>query len=156
LKIISNKTKPYKFEYEIVGEGYEWYKYKPFIQWANENTPDNIDISYMELLTTPLSNLKQKYKNFPDVSYHFDETKPLKKIPYMKIVLTDRFGRRDRSYHKNSDYWTGVPDTPGINDYTLNTQETVIIKDEQLNECRVHSEQLGNDMSKYGRVRGNM
>ena len=24
-----------KFEYEVVGEGYEWYEYKDIIYWAN-------------------------------------------------------------------------------------------------------------------------
>ena len=41
-------------------------------------------------------------------------------------------------------------------DYKFNTNETVIKHDPQLNEYRVHDEQLGNDMWKYGRVRGNM
>jgi hypothetical protein len=31
LKIVSNKAQPNKFEFEIVGEGYEWWPYKPVI-----------------------------------------------------------------------------------------------------------------------------
>ena len=33
--LISNKAAPYKFEYEIVGEGYDWYIYKEVINWIN-------------------------------------------------------------------------------------------------------------------------
>lgn len=157
LKIVSNKTEPYKFEYEIVGEGYDWFKYKPFIHWANKNTPDDVNRSYFELLTTPLANLQTKYgKDFPEIPYPFDPTKPLKTVPCIKITLTDRINRRDRSYHRDSDYWTGVPKTPGHNDYTLNTQESIIVHDKQLSEYKVHTEQLGNNMSQFGRVRGNM
>jgi hypothetical protein len=35
LKMLSTKTEPNKFEYEIIGEGYEWWPYKPVIHWAN-------------------------------------------------------------------------------------------------------------------------
>jgi len=31
LKILSNKAEPDKFEYEVVGEGYEWFDYKPIV-----------------------------------------------------------------------------------------------------------------------------
>mgnify|MGYP006874755933 FL=1 len=40
--MISNKTKPNKFEYEIVGEGYEWWSYKPIIHWINEKVDDGM------------------------------------------------------------------------------------------------------------------
>jgi len=33
--MISNKTTPYKFEYEIVGEAYDWYQYKEIVFWIN-------------------------------------------------------------------------------------------------------------------------
>jgi hypothetical protein len=79
----------------------------------------------------------------------------------LRIELTDRKGRRDRSYHPDAvDYWKNqrrVRDVlPRRYDYTFNTNETVIKYDPQLNEYRVHDEQLGNDMWKYGRIRGNM
>jgi hypothetical protein len=36
LKILSNKAAPAKFEYEVVGEGYEWFEYKPIVEWVNK------------------------------------------------------------------------------------------------------------------------
>jgi hypothetical protein len=79
----------------------------------------------------------------------------------LHIELTDRKGRQDRSYHPDAvDYWKNKrpvrDDLPRRYDYTFNTNETVIKYDPQLNEYRIHDEQLGNDMWKYGRVRGNM
>ena len=40
--------------------------------------------------------------------------------------------------------------------YKDNTTETILVYDKQLSEYRVHTEQLANDMKKYGRIRGNM
>jgi hypothetical protein len=40
--MISNKTQPKKFEYEIIGESYEWWPYKPVIQWINEKTEEGL------------------------------------------------------------------------------------------------------------------
>ena len=40
--------------------------------------------------------------------------------------------------------------------FTWNTSETCLIEDKQLNENKVHTEQLANDIKKYGRLRGNM
>ena len=34
--MISNKAEPGKFEFEVVGEGYEWFDYKPIVLWANK------------------------------------------------------------------------------------------------------------------------
>jgi hypothetical protein len=45
---------------------------------------------------------------------------------------------------------------PRVYDFKFNTTETVLTYDKQLNEYRIHDEQLGNNMYKYGRVRGNM
>jgi hypothetical protein len=40
--------------------------------------------------------------------------------------------------------------------YELNTTNTTLINDPLLNEDKVHTEQTGNDVKKYGRVKGNM
>jgi len=40
--------------------------------------------------------------------------------------------------------------------FSDNTTTTALVYDKQLNEYRVHTEQLGNDIKKYGRLRGNM
>lgn len=164
LKIISNKTQPNKFEYEIVGEGYDWWPYKPVIQWINEKSESDPrtdkDYWWKTVLQNPLPKLRELYPEFPEFKY--GTTTQLKKLPYLKIELTDRKGRKDRSYHKDSDAWSGLVDRKVLNpnkqsnDYAFNCNETVIKYDEQLNEYRIHDEQLGNDMSKFGRIRGNM
>jgi hypothetical protein len=67
------------------------------------------------------------------------------KLPYLKIELTDKYGRKDKSYHAEpEDYWKPIRPTrenqPRVNDYQFNTNETVIKYDDQLNEYRLHSE----------------
>ena len=170
LKIISNKTAPKKLEYEIVGESYEWWPYKPVIQWANNKVKDgtfvDLDATYKTILSTDVETLRRnpKYVDFPitDLEYRANTT-PYKynKLPYLEIELTDRKGRQDKSYHPDTeDYWKTIRpqrnDKPRVYDYSFNTNETVIKYDEQMNEYRIHDEQLGNDIWKYGRVRGNM
>ena len=54
-------------------------------------------------------------------------------------------------YYHTPDYWENE-----TGQYSLNHSETVLIEDEQLNEFKVHTESLGNDMKKFGRIRGNM
>ena len=40
LKILANKAAPAKFEYEVVGEGYEWFEYKPIVEWVNKKAEE--------------------------------------------------------------------------------------------------------------------
>ena len=168
LKIISNKAQPNKFEYEIVGEGYEWWHYKPVVYWANKKVEEGVfsDLSsaYKWILSDTVDNLRSNHPDFPitDLEYRSqDIITPYQylKLPYLQIELTDRQGRRDKSYHK-TDVWSPIKPVrnlkPRVYDYSFNTNETVIKYDKQLNEYRLHDEQLGNDMWKYGRVRGNM
>ena len=168
LKILSNKTQPNKFEYEIVGEGYEWWHYKPVVYWANQKVKEKVfptlNDAYIEILSHNTSILRSKYIDFPytDLEYRSQTTSnpyQYKKLPFLEIELTDRQGLMDKSYNA-VDYWTPIKPQrdvkPRVMDYKFNTNETVIKYDKQLNEYRIHDEQLGNDMWKYGRVRGNM
>ena len=170
LKMISNKTQPKKFEYEIVGESYEWWPYKPVIQWINEKTEEGLFTTlqngYQYVLTNDVATIRSNvdYSDFPvtDLEYRSNVSPYVySKLPYLKIELTDKYGRQDKSYHPDTeDYWKLIRPRrevkPREHDYSFNTNETVIKYDEQLNEYRIHDEQLGNDMWKYGRVRGNM
>lgn len=149
LKIISNKSEPYKFEYEVVGEGYDWYLYKPIIEWCNEheNEFNSLEDAYKYVMSNTLETL---YNNslHPDFPILFN--KPgnyiIKKLPFLKIKLSDRKGTK-----MNNSILDDQPDM-----YKDNTSETILIKDDQLSEYRIHTEQLGNDIKKYGRIRGNM
>jgi hypothetical protein len=44
LMLISNKAEPESFTYEIVGESYEWFKYKPLIEWLNSVSEDDREL----------------------------------------------------------------------------------------------------------------
>lgn len=182
LKIISNKTAPNKFEYEIVGEGYDWYDLKPLILTINKDykylltetfkdESETIKNELFEKLYLRAFNsskdetktIKLKNGTIFDLSqysysyYYPDETVP-KKIPYLYTELTDKKGCSDitKSYSQ-VDYWDNLSKTIIKKDrYSFNSSETCIIEDEDLNEQRIHTEQLGNDVKKYGRIRGNM
>ena len=160
LKIISNKAEPYKFEYEVVGEAYAWYEYKEIVYWINEKVKNDafIDLEsmYKYVLSNTIGTIKAKYKDFPDL-FNKDSFYKIPKLPYLEIQLSDKKGLpdKDKSYTKN-DKWSNASKTYGEDDYKYNTTETILVEDEQLNEYRIHTEQYGNNMKKYGRVRGNM
>lgn len=168
LLLISNKTEPNKFEYEIVGQGYEWWPYKSIVFWANDKIKSGefltLDDAYKYILSNDVKTIRTRYPDFPQTELEYKAQRTnnpykYKKLPYLTIELTDRQGRQDKSYNPY-DKWSTISDTrdqlPRSFDYTFNTNETVIKYDKQLNEYRVHDEQLGNDMWKYGRIRGNM
>jgi hypothetical protein len=75
---------------------------------------------------------------------------------------TDKKGTPERPHYKwdgGTTYWEQVVDKQNPNkdyQYTYNCSEPCLVEDDQLNEVRLRTESLGNDMKKYGRVRGNM
>lgn len=170
LKIISNKTAPNKFEYEVVGEGYEWYKYKPIVKWINEHyktlglgatDKDKFESLYTIILTTGYDQLCSDYEswNFPTDLWEF-KGKTIKKIPFLHIETCDRKGQSDlnKTYLRDPEnqFWYGLSSNPKEDRFSYNCSEPIITFDNQFNEERVHTESLGNDMKQYGRVRGNM
>ena len=157
LKIISNKAEPYKFEYEVVGEAYEWYEYKKIVYWINDKFKSGefktLREGFEQVLTN-YSSIVTKYPDFPGLPMH---TKKLLKLPYLEIKLKDKQGLpdKDKSY-TNNDKWTNYSKIANTDDYKYNSVDTVILEDKQLNEYRLHTEQYANNMKKYGRIRGNM
>lgn len=176
LQIISNKAEPNKFEFEVVGEVYDWHKYKPVLKWIadqvdvptsyyNSDT-DNYDTKLKEVYKTVLStNYKQLCENstFPKI-FGMKDDDYFEKLPYLKV--TDAcVPTLDPQIIGNK---KGTKDVPSIyltpeqkkedpsNAHSDNTVSCCIVYDKQLNEFRVHTEQLGNDVWKYGRLRGNM
>lgn len=157
LKIISNKTVPNKFEYEIVGEGYDWFDLKPVILWINKNATDQTSFEnlYKEVLTKTYDQLINDHSDFPELFGY--EGKTIKKIPFLHLETCDKYGRQDKSYHQDKpDFWSNLDPTKEKDEYSFNTSEVILVEDDQLHEQRVHTEQLGNDVKKYGRLRGNM
>jgi hypothetical protein len=73
--MISNKTKPNKFEYEIVGEGYEWWPYKPIIHWINEKVDDgmfgSLEQAYIDVLSDDVQTIREKYPDFPYTDFEY-------------------------------------------------------------------------------------
>ena len=86
------------------------------------------------------------------------------KLPYLKVtdacvptldpqIIGNKKGTKDVP----SIYLTPEQKkTDPSNAHSDNTVSCCIVYDKQLNEFRVHTEQLGNDVWKYGRLRGNM
>jgi hypothetical protein len=69
LKMVSNKTQPKKFEYEIVGEGYEWWPYKSVIHWVNDKVDKGefptLDAAYIYVLSNDVDVIRKQYPDFP-------------------------------------------------------------------------------------------
>jgi hypothetical protein len=111
LKLLANKAAPAKFEYEVVGEGYEWFEYKPIVEWINkqDTSVKSLDDWYKEVLNNDSITLKERYPDFPSL---FDETRVIKKLPYLKMKHTDKKGTPERPHYQwggGTDYWGGKP-----------------------------------------------
>lgn len=130
LKIISNKTAPQEFIYEIVGETYDWFRYKDIITWINKAYTDIKD-GYKEVLSNTLKEMKNKYPDFP--IGEFDPNIQFKKLPFIKRVRSN-----------------------DINKWESNSTDVILVEDVLLNEDRISTIQYGNDIKKVGRVKGNM
>lgn len=72
---------------------------------------------------------------------------------------TDKKGTPERPHYKwdgGQTYWSGLSTDIREDKYSYNCSEPCLVEDDQLNETRIRTESLGNDMKKYGRIRGNM
>lgn len=166
LKLISNKTTPDKFEFEIVGEGYEWFEHKPIVEWINKktvNSPQSDPDYWWKCVLNRSSQqiidgdkLWPKCHDFPSL---FDKNRIIYKLPYLKMKHTDKKGSPERPHYKwdnGTTYWSGLSTDVREDKYSYNCSEPCFVEDDQLNETRIRTEQLGNDVRKYGRIRGNM
>lgn len=164
LVLISNKTEPESFTYEITGESYDWYEYKKIISWIsnkvfeakglgfNFNTIEN---AYKHVLSNTYLYLINTYSDFPKLFNKQDSYK-MPKLPFIPRI---------RYVNPNDNlYWnkkivdkTNLTLYPLKNkDYELNTTSVKLIQNLLTNEDKINIEQLGNDLKKYGRMRGNM
>lgn len=119
LKIISNKSKPKEFEFEIVGESYDWYNFKDEIIFINSRV-------------STFNTLEDSYKQF------LIDNPSIKKIPFLTRS-------RINDGNLNKDY-----------EFEDNSTNVKLIEDKLLNEYRINSNQLGNDIKSVGRIKGNM
>lgn len=166
LLLISNKAEPGKFEYEIVGEAYDWHEYKPIIEWINsQEAQTDPDYWWKYVLGKTASEIQETYPDFPDFYMEEqygveDKERKILKLPYLKMKLTDKKGSPERPIYSwdpenPKDFWQQLAAHPN-DKFSYNCNETCLVQDDQLNEQRIRTEQLGNDIKKYGRVRGNM
>lgn len=158
LKILANKAAPAKFEYEVVGEGYEWFEFKPIVEWINKKAKESFDLDYwyLQVLDKNSETISAVYSDFPSL---YDESRVIKKLPYLKMKHTDKKGTPERPHYKwdgGQTYWSGLSTDIKEDRYSYNCSEPCLVEDDQLNEVRLRTESLGNDMKKYGRIRGNM
>jgi len=116
LKIISNKAEPYSLTFEIVGEGYDWYKYKEVISWMEKNSFFNFGISnedldfqwtedgyyeileqsdtnyydaYEYLLTHTMGQIKADFADFP-IPRDMSNDSKFFKLPYIPRTRTQK------------------------------------------------------------------
>ena len=163
LKILANKAAPAKFEYEVIGEGYEWFEYKPIVEWINKKSIEDPSIDWWKCVLNRTSrdivNGDVIWAACPDFPSLFDEDRVIKKLPYLKMRHTDKKGTPERPHYKwdgGQTYWSGLSTDIREDKYSYNCSEPCLVEDDQLNETRIRTESLGNDMKKYGRIRGNM
>jgi hypothetical protein len=72
---------------------------------------------------------------------------------------TDKKGTPERPHYKwdgGETYWSSLSGPNHDYKYSYNCSEPCLVEDDQLNETRIRTEALGNDIRKYGRIRGNM
>lgn len=141
LKIISNKTEPCKFEYEIVGEGYEWFELKPVIKWINDKASEQgtLEDWYKIVLGNTYGYLVKEYTDFPKL--YKEQSYKIPKLLYLDFK------------HKHS-----LLESTADKDYehTNNSSHTTLVYDKRQNDFNVHTVQIGNDIKRVGRVKGNM
>lgn len=170
LQLVSNKTEPNKFEIEVVGEVYDWHNHKPVLKWIADQIDvptshveyeDRLRDKFVYVLSHTYGYLCNHHVDFPRI-FGMQKDEYFAKLPYMRVtdavipsldpqIIGDKSGVKD------------IPDTnltPEQQDrgfaHSDNTPTTALVYDSQLNEYRVHTEQLGNNIWKYGRLRGNM
>lgn len=185
LKIVSNKVEPMKFEFEVVGEAYEWYEYKQILGWIWKHILDDPDYEtdaqntikkwFKLVLENDLKTIRSFYQDFP---YLFNKlgSYVIKKLPLLKVKefglpgvhYSERYRHNEYPGITNSKTSPVLPVNRQFNSdqddlykntkdsFRENSSKTMLVHDNQVNEYRVRTEQLGNNIKKFGRLRGNM
>lgn len=166
LKLIGNKAEPESFQLEVVGEGYSWAQYKEVILWIINNQNYLASLYVADNPTSTITTLEQAY------SYVLRHT--MAELEALEVGLNKLKNAFERPLNKPNNYilpklpylpryrstYSGITGldttTVGQNNYEINTTNTVLIRDEKLSEDRLHTQQFGNNIRTYGRVRGNM
>jgi len=85
---------------------------------------------YKEILSTTYDNLILKYPDFPELFGYKGKT--IKKIPFLHLETCDKYGKQDKSYNQNTDYWDPLRPNSNIKKdrYSFNTSETILVEDD--------------------------
>lgn len=169
LQLVSNKAEPNKFEVEVVGEVYDWHNIKPVLKWivdqidvptTHKDYEKKLQAKYLEVLTTKYEYLLAD-PSFPRI-FGMEKGDKFKKLPYMRVTdacvpsLDPQIIGKKRGVKNDPNIYL-TPEQQGRGmAHSDNTTTTALVYDKQLNEFRVHTEQLANNIAKYGRLRGNM
>lgn len=143
LNIVSNLAEPDSLFYEVVGEGFDWFKYKSLIMQLNDTTQsiiDGVSMSGIPKEKTEI-NVQARYKQYLSVKTD------IKKLPY---IYAQSFNINDA----DSFYRDRTTLTPPFNMSVL--KDLTLREHNKTKERLVNIYQKGADIKKYGRVKGNM
>ena len=143
LLISSNNVKPEEIQFEIIGDSYDWWKYKDVINFVNKisSNEEELQLNYLQLLTYTQQELHDKI--WPEANYPMLKDKQgstnytIKSIPYISHIRRTSLGEE---YNKFSD----------------NTTNVQLVYDDLLPEKHIRTTQKCNDMKQWGRIKGNM
>lgn len=164
LKLISNKAEPNSFTYEIVGEGYDWYKYKEVISWMENHASFNTGFITEELNFIYSENgyytISQANPFIYEDGYEYLLTHSMIEIETTYPDFPRPYGMGDNEYFSKLPYIPKVkiPSPLDTVDFETLGYDSALIYDSWNGEDRVLSYQKGKAMNKpeYGRLRGNM
>lgn len=147
LKLISNKAEPDSFEFEVVGETYDWYEVKDLIVWINTKVKNakSTDIDYFY------------FKDLPS-AYKYILGLNLLQIEGIYSEFVRPFSKEESQFDiykfPKLPFLTRVRKTTGL--WEANSSNVELRLDDLLNEDRIHTQQNANNIKKFGRVKGNI
>ena len=143
LMIASNNVKPEELQFEIVGDSYDWWKYKDIIRFVNSISAneEELQLNYLYLLTKTQEELdtniwpNAKYPKLADKNGSYKYT--IKSLPYINFIKKDALGKE-------------------YNKFTENITDVHIVEDDLLHEEHLRVSQKCNDIKELGRIQGNI
>ena len=143
LLILSNKVKPEEIQFEIIGDSYDWWKYKNIINFINSISAnyEELYFNYLKVLTYTQEELytliwpNTNYPKLADKNGSYKYT--IKSIPFISYIRKDSLGKE-------------------YNKFSENTSNLFIVNDDLLPEKHLRSVQKCNDIKTLGLIQGNI
>lgn len=142
LLLLSNKVKPDEIQFEIIGDSYDWWKYKDIINFLNKISADedNLKLNYILALTNTQRTLKDSIwrgLDYPALEQNGTLDYTLKTLPYIRHTKKTKEGKDMSKYSKN-------------------TTDIQLVEDDLLNEKHIQCIQQCQDIKEVGRIQGNI